>query len=613
MIRDMIMQMASKDPSLTQGVDAMEAQLQRTPIVPEDMDEAVKLLEYVIQNPDKYKAIRDAAIKDGLIDESTFPPEYDQTVVVSLLIAMYGLQDRLKQRGFSRGGLSVAGRRLMTGGQGGDTMLAHINPREAEVLRRMGGQGSINPNTGLREYKGLKKILGAVLPIALSIFAPGIGTAISGFLAPMFGAASGIAGGALMGAASSKLTGGNVLQGALLGGAGAGLGSTIGKTLAPSLSGTAQNMIGSGLIGGVAGQSTGQGFLKGAAMGAAGAGLSGAVNSADLGNGAFQAGVQGGVQNAGNMLAAGYDPKSALTGGALAGIATGLNYKVPKTGFEDVLKDPSTLKPGESVVKNIADLKATGSDPWTVGNAGTGAPVTAADPWTVGNAGTGNASGVASPDFNTPYQLPTVSGNSPSANIAPSAGTAAAPALKGMGALGYAGLALAGASLLKSAPPAVQEAVSSLSPAQQEYFNRPSTPWDWNRIQTEANNANVSLADFMSSNWNKLSSGVYNQAPSTPATPTVQKAMGGPLGQLSRFAKGAGSGRADTINAKLSDGEYVMDAETVAMLGDGSSEEGAKRLDQMRANLREHKGKALAKGKFSPDAKSPLAYLKGVA
>ena len=404
MIRDMIMQMASKDPSLTQGVDAMEAQLQRTPIVPEDMDEAIKLLEYVIQNPDKYKAIRDAAIKDGLIDESTFPPEYDQTMIVSLLIAMYGLQDRLKQRGFSRGGLSVAGRRLMTGGQGGDTMLAHINPREAEVLRRMGGQGSINPNTGLREYKGLKKILGAVLPIALSIFAPGIGTAISGFLAPVFGAASGIAGGALMGAASSKLTGGNVLQGALLGGAGAGLGSQIGKTLTGgALSGTAQNMIGSGLIGGVAGEATGKGFLKGAAMGAAGAGISGAVNSADLGGGAFQAGVQGGVQNAGNMLAAGYDPKSALTGGALAGIATGLNYKVPKTGFEDVLKDPSTLKPGESVVKNIANLKATGSDPWTVGNAGTGAPVTAADPWTVGNAGTGNASGVASPDFNTPY------------------------------------------------------------------------------------------------------------------------------------------------------------------------------------------------------------------
>jgi hypothetical protein len=561
MIRDMIMQMASKDPSLTQGVDAMEAQLQRTPIVPEDMDEAIKLLEYVIQNPDKYKAIRDAAIKDGLIDENMFPPEYDQTVIVSLLIAMYGLQDRLKQRGFSRGGLSVAGRRLMTGGQGGDTMLAHINPREAEVLRRMGGQGSINPNTGLREYKGLKKILGAVLPIAL-MFTP-IGAMVSGFLTPMFGAASGIVGGALTGAGTAKLTGGNVLQGALLGGAGAGLGSTIGKTLAPSLSGTTQNMIGSGLIGGVAGEATGQGFAKGAALGAAGAGLSGAVNSADLGGGAFQAGVQGGVQNAGNMLAAGYDPKSALTGGALAGLAKGLNYKAPPPA-----------SPSQGVVDSLSS------------------PIKSAD-------GTYNFDANRTPTLATP-----------SANIAPSAGTAPST---GMGALGYAGLALAGASLLKSAPPAVQEAVKSMSPAQQEYFNRPSTPWDWNKIQTEANNANVSLADFMSSNWNKLSTGVYNQAPSTPATPTVQKAMGGPLGQLSRFAKGAGSGRADTINAKLSDGEYVMDAETVAMLGDGSSEEGAKRLDQMRANLREHKGKALAKGKFSPDAKSPLAYLKGVA
>ena len=90
-------------------------------------------------------------------------------------------------------------------------------------------------------------------------------------------------------------------------------------------------------------------------------------------------------------------------------------------------------------------------------------------------------------------------------------------------------------------------------------------------------------------------------------------AMGGPLAQVARFARGAGSGRDDTINARLSDGEYVMDAETVAMLGDGSSKEGARRLDQMRESLRSHKGKALAKGKFSPDAKSPLEYIKGMA
>jgi hypothetical protein len=90
-------------------------------------------------------------------------------------------------------------------------------------------------------------------------------------------------------------------------------------------------------------------------------------------------------------------------------------------------------------------------------------------------------------------------------------------------------------------------------------------------------------------------------------------AQGGALSAVARFAQGAGSGRADTIDAKLSDGEYVIDAETVAMLGDGSNKEGAKRLDAMRGSIRSHKGKALARGKFSPNARSPLSYLKGVA
>lgn len=80
-------------------------------------------------------------------------------------------------------------------------------------------------------------------------------------------------------------------------------------------------------------------------------------------------------------------------------------------------------------------------------------------------------------------------------------------------------------------------------------------------------------------------------------------------GMPDRYYKGSGSGRDDLIDAKLSDGEYVMDAETVALLGDGSSDEGARRLDQMRENLRKHKGRSLQKGKFSDDAKEPVDYL----
>lgn len=37
-------------------------------------------------------------------------------------------------------------------GRYGDSELAHINPREAALLRAMGGAGTINPRTGLREF-----------------------------------------------------------------------------------------------------------------------------------------------------------------------------------------------------------------------------------------------------------------------------------------------------------------------------------------------------------------------------------------------------------------------------------------------------------------------------
>ena len=93
--------------------------------------------------------------------------------------------------------------------------------------------------------------------------------------------------------------------------------------------------------------------------------------------------------------------------------------------------------------------------------------------------------------------------------------------------------------------------------------------------------------------------------------PPQARAEGG-LSQVQSMEIGGGAdGRSDDVNALWSDGEYVFDAEAVAMLGNGSSKAGAKKLDDMRAKLRQHKGKALAGGKISPDAKSPLSYLKG--
>jgi len=89
-------------------------------------------------------------------------------------------------------------------------------------------------------------------------------------------------------------------------------------------------------------------------------------------------------------------------------------------------------------------------------------------------------------------------------------------------------------------------------------------------------------------------------------------AKGGGSPRRTEFAvNGPGTGRSDDIPAVLSDGEYVIDAETVALLGDGSSKAGAKKLDELRVKVRKHKGKKLAKGRFSANAKNPEAYLSG--
>lgn len=103
------------------------------------------------------------------------------------------------------------------------------------------------------------------------------------------------------------------------------------------------------------------------------------------------------------------------------------------------------------------------------------------------------------------------------------------------------------------------------------------------------------------------------QPPQIPRSPM----QGGALtrfGGMSapRFAKGgmaSPTGRSDDVPALLSEGEYVLDAETVALLGDGSSEAGAKKLDRMREQIRRHKGRALAKGQISPDARDPVRYV----
>lgn len=64
--------------------------------------------------------------------------------------------------------------------------------------------------------------------------------------------------------------------------------------------------------------------------------------------------------------------------------------------------------------------------------------------------------------------------------------------------------------------------------------------------------------------------------------------QGQPMAQ-GRRVQGPGTGLDDSIPARLSVGEYVIPADVVSMMGDGSTEAGGKRLDELLAKVRMHK------------------------
>jgi hypothetical protein len=403
-------------------------------------------------------------------------------------------------------------------------------------------------------------------------------------------------------------------------------------------------ILGSGLVGGAAGAISGDGFAQGALQGAGGqflknyAGTGSSTGPQSTLANAFQTGVD----QTGNMLTAGYKPKEAVVGGATAGLFS---------AGKSLLSGP---KPAEVVVSGLQneqdtfagrkdysgnkdvgfDMRVAGVEPLI--NMTTGDTITGyydGQGYTNGIPNTPGSAAAMSPlgeDFTAGIM------NSPQVAGEPfrvaTAGNS--PALPEQGFLANtmdyltekplrtAGLGILAAGSLGAVPEDVEQAIVEMSPEQQEYFNRPLQSWDWDAIRVDANRANLSLTEYMANNFNNLTSGQYNMQSTGTGSDfsgyyrggPMRMNQGGALGQAARYVRGGGTGRSDEIPAYLSDGEYVVDAETVSMLGDGSSKAGAEALNGMRKNIRSHKGKVLAKGKFSPNAKSPLTYLKeGIA
>lgn len=101
----------------------------------------------------------------------------------------------------------------------------------------------------------------------------------------------------------------------------------------------------------------------------------------------------------------------------------------------------------------------------------------------------------------------------------------------------------------------------------------------------------------------------FEEGGSVPGEHNPQFFSEGGLNSLeNRYVNGEGDGTSDSVPAMLATGEFVIPADVVSSLGNGSNDAGAAALDEFLKVVREHKQKHDAK-KLPPDSKGPLAYL----
>ena len=82
----------------------------------------------------------------------------------------------------------------------------------------------------------------------------------------------------------------------------------------------------------------------------------------------------------------------------------------------------------------------------------------------------------------------------------------------------------------------------------------------------------------------------------------------GGASMANRYVKGNGDGTSDSIPAMLANGEFVIPADVVSGLGNGSNDSGAKVLDEFLRVIRKHKQKHDV-SKLPPNSKGALSYL----
>ena len=260
--------------------------------VPEDqLQMLLGLVQYMQDHEEEYSSMVKNLVDQGVVDAGDLPEEFDPEYLAALeMIITQALNDRRQPDGatemtpppgFARGGIADAVQQVASKGRHGDTMLAHITPEEASLLKRRGGSGTINPETGLYEYwnplKSIKKAFKSVTKVVKSVLKSPVGkilgtvalTAVAGMALPALGISSAFA--APVANAATTLLGGGSVKDALVSGAVSyfgGANSPIAKYTNPMMAGmgitsnVATSAINQGLVGTAAGVLSGKGLSK---------------------------------------------------------------------------------------------------------------------------------------------------------------------------------------------------------------------------------------------------------------------------------------------------------------------------------------------------------------
>ena len=226
--------LAAGEQADPQAVAEFKQELAGLELTPDELNKLNTMVDAILAAPQDYASLRRAYLAEGM-PEDLLPEQFDPAFFAALNMAIDTIAmnpGSPPPMAMAMGGVAD----LAAYGRNGDTMLAHITPQEAAMLKRMGGSGTINPYTGLPEYasifskigKAVKKfakstvgkiLIGAALfafagPAAAGFLSGAAGsvglTGLSGFLTSQVGISA--VSGFVAGAGSTLAAGGNLKQ-----------------------------------------------------------------------------------------------------------------------------------------------------------------------------------------------------------------------------------------------------------------------------------------------------------------------------------------------------------------------------------------------------------------